>query len=463
MFLRWLAGRTSFCDRKAGFGERRFRPQIELLETRALLSGGGLNPHFGVGGVVTTGFGGNYNLAAAVATQADGKIVVAGENAVLTSGQFTSEEIALARYKRNGALDQSFGTGGKVVTPIGAFDYAVAVAIEKDGKIVVAGGVEDLAATFIKILVVRYNRDGSLDRGFGTGGSVITAIPGEAFAFTDGLALTDDGRIVVIAGGQEGLAVVKYNANGSLDQHFGTGGIVETSSFRGPSTPLDPSGLYTDPEGNAIVVDGAGRIVVAGFATPGPRPFVGTVATLLRYTPDGVLDSLFGYQGVITNVFGVTGYDATAVALRRNGKIVVAGRASDPLSVDDDFALEQFLPNGTPDIKFGFYGIVATATPNEDMDVTGIAIAPNSDIVLVGSTFNLSNQTAGFAMARYTPNGNLDTSFGSGGIVTTFPSHGFFSGFAVAIGRHGDIIVVGTAFDPSTSQSEFAVVEYLPR
>ena len=199
---------------------------------------GTLDASFGTGGKVTTDFAGSGDGAGAIAVQPDGKLVAAG--AATINGQ---ADFALARYNSNGTLDTGFGTDGRVTTDFGGrYEVARSVALQWDGKIVVAGG--SVIGLFNDFAVARYLSDGTLDASFGTGGKVITKFenrpdgmaPGEVSADAKSVAVQPDGKIVV-AGyanieGEEDFALVRYNANGTLDATFGSGGKVITDFGR---------------------------------------------------------------------------------------------------------------------------------------------------------------------------------------------------------------------------------------
>ena len=182
---------------------------------------GNLDTTFGKGGIVITAIG-SSGFAQALVIQPDGKIVAAG-----SSG--SSSDFTLVRYNPDGTLDATFGTGGKVTTAIGSGGWAQALGIQSDDKIVAAGysvnaGINDFT-------LVRYNPNGSLDHNFGTGGKVITPIGSDSSA--SALVIQPDGLIVAagysVNGSNNSFALVRYNANGSLDQNFGTGGKVTTA------------------------------------------------------------------------------------------------------------------------------------------------------------------------------------------------------------------------------------------
>jgi uncharacterized delta-60 repeat protein len=206
---------------------------------------GSLDTAFGIGGEVTTDFS-PVDLAGAIAIQPDGKILNAG-----TIGSNSNRDLAIACYNSDGSLDVAFGVGGKVTTDSGLNEFATALAIQSDGKIVAAGRVSQVrtAAGVIDsdFGVVRYNPNGSLDTTFGVDGKVTTDFVGR----DDGalaLAIQSDGKI--IAAGEmwfppdgtpySGLrsrrgALVRYNKDGSLDTTFGAGGKITTEILGGPS------------------------------------------------------------------------------------------------------------------------------------------------------------------------------------------------------------------------------------
>ncbi len=193
---------------------------------------GSLDSAFGSGGRVTTDFGGRSDNASAVAIQPDGKIL-AGGGADLAGTQF---DFALVRYNVDGSLDSTFGSGGKVTTDFnGGLDAAAALALQTDGKIILAG----FATTGDPhMAMARYNSNGTLDSNFGSAGKVVTNINGTR-DFANAVAIQSDGKI--IAGGSTltplgsfvmfGLA--RYNPDGSLDPAFGSGGRVTTQVVSG--------------------------------------------------------------------------------------------------------------------------------------------------------------------------------------------------------------------------------------
>ncbi|MEO6759697.1 MAG: T9SS type A sorting domain-containing protein, partial [Saprospiraceae bacterium] len=288
-----------------------------------LLENGDLDSTFGVNGRQTTQIGPGESAGFSVALQADGQLVVAG-TAYLSSNQGV---VALARYDAQGQLDPSFGSGGIVLSAIDSLDdHAEAVAIQSDGKIIVAGyamlgGQYDFA-------LARYNPDGSRDTTFGTQGQRVTDFTG----FNDygrAITLQLDGKILVTGTTTAGttiqsIALARYNADGNPDATFGVNG----------KTKFNLNGVSDN--GKAITVQADGKIIVAGY-TYIPIYQVYRFA-LLRLLPTGVLDPSFNGNGVVTTPFQVGNDQAYAVVLQADGRIVAGGHNS-----SNQFALARYL------------------------------------------------------------------------------------------------------------------------
>ena len=234
-------------------------------------SDGSPDTSFGSGGALTTSFGGNFAAASAVMLQPDGKIVVAGTVDFNPDVPGSGLDFALARYNSSGTLDGSFGKGGKVVFDFfGSFDQANSAVLQPDGKIIVVGSASyDSANRDIGFALARFNTDGSTDFGFGTGGKQITDFFG-AGAKANGVALQPDGKFVVAGSASDSatrpvatdIALARYNSDGSLDAGFGIGG----------ETAIPFSNSATE-QGNAVAISTDGKIIVVGaafktFATP---------------------------------------------------------------------------------------------------------------------------------------------------------------------------------------------------
>jgi uncharacterized delta-60 repeat protein len=226
---------------------------------------GSLDTTFGKSGMVTTPIGSGNAVAHALGIQSDGKIVAAG-----SSNNIGNDDFTLVRYNTDGSFDTTFGTGGIVTTTIGSDAYAQALGIQTDGKIVAAGDYYN--GSNYEFALVRYTADGSLDTTFGTGGIVTTTI-GSGNAWANALGIQTDGKIVAAGysynSSNDDFSLVRYNADGSLDTTFGTGGIVTTAIGSG-NAGANALGIQTD-----------GKIVAAGQSSNGSNEdFI-----LVRYWP----------------------------------------------------------------------------------------------------------------------------------------------------------------------------------
>ena len=386
-----------------------------LLTVAALAASGDPDPTFDGDGKVTTDFGG-YDGGSAVAIQSDSKIVVAG---------YASNDFALARYNDDGSLDTTFGTSGITTTNFGGSDGGSSVAIQSDGMIVVAGYANNDFA------LARYNDDGSLDTTFGTSGITTTHF---GYGSDNGraVAIQSDGMIVVAGyadnGSDDDFALARYNTDGSLDTAFGTGGITTTHL----------SG--NDDKGYAIVIQSDGKIIVAGGS--------GSNFTLARYNTDGSLDTDFGTDGATTTHFG-SASAGSGVALQSDGKIIVAGYTSGVGG--SDLALARYDTDGNLDTTFGMSGTTASDVDNGSDYINAIAIQDDDKIVATG--FATVDGSYDLIVARYDAQGNLDTNFGTGGIVLTYFS-GMDFGNGIAIQTDHKIVAVGQV------GGDFGVVRY---
>jgi uncharacterized delta-60 repeat protein len=317
-------------------------------------------------GVVTYDGGSGDDYCFAMAIQSDGKIVVAGR---VHDG--TNADLLVLRYNVNGSLDDSFGTNG-VVTYGGKISaYGIAVAIQSDGKIVVAGHAEAR-----EVLVLRYNPDGSPDSSFGTNG-VATYESGYA-NYGWAVAIDSDGKIVV-AGAigtipDKHVLVLRYNADGALDNSFGANGVVTYDGGGG------------DDYAEEVAIQSDGKIVVSGD-TDNDLDYE---VLVLRFNTDGTRDNGFGTNGVVTYDGGSGDDSGLSVAIQSDGKIVVAGYTDNGL--DYDVLVLRFNTDGTRDNGFGTNG-VATYDGGSGLDhAEPVAIQSDGRIVVGGDSDNGSDR-----------------------------------------------------------------------
>ncbi|HOT92846.1 MAG TPA: delta-60 repeat domain-containing protein [Anaerolineae bacterium] len=336
-----------------------------------------------------------------------------------------------------GDLDLTFSGDGKVTTDfLNTGETAEAVVVQADGKILVAGyRYGGVFPDSYDITVARYLADGALDPNFGVNGKVITNL-GPGFADTaQDMALQSDGKIIVVGGSRYDLATVRYTTAGMLDNTFGVGGVITTDVNQ------------TSEQANAVAIQPDGKIVVAGSANDGIKPAI----ILVRYTTQGALDNGFGANGIVTTTFPEGGVSAQALALQSDGKIVAAGFGA------GNFALARYTTSGALDSTFGAGGIV-TASVGTGQEWYDVAIQPDGKILVAGFCFNES-YAADFTVARFTPEGMLDNTFGVNGVARTDLGHMLDYGLALMLLSDGKIVVAGASGDYLTG-NDFAMVRY---
>ncbi|MDZ4286557.1 MAG: putative Ig domain-containing protein [Prosthecobacter sp.] len=367
---------------------------------------GDLDLTFNTTGQVITPISGQWDDAFGVAVQSDGKIVVAGM-ADMPGGM----DFALIRYNIDGSLDSGFGDDGiRIIDFNGGGDVPQGVVIQSNGKIVVAGysHVGGVGAT--DFAVARCHPDGSLDGTFGSGGKVTTAI-GSSYDSGYSVAVQTDGKILV-AGSSTGangddIAVVRYNTNGSLDAGFGSGGKMITDIAGNPDYAY------------GVAVQSDGKVVVTGYyhatANGGTSGASNVGLVLLRYRTNGTLDTAFGSGGKVTMLVPGGDIFGYAIAMQSDSRIVVAGYAYDSNENDSDIAVVRFNTNGSVDTDFGSGGKAVAGFPGSGSEDRGHSLAIQKDgKIIVGGNFE-----SDVALVRFRANGVLDPSFGSGGTVRT--------------------------------------------
>jgi uncharacterized delta-60 repeat protein len=389
-----------------------------VASSSALGQAGSLDPTFGSGGIVITNFGVNENnfqfVDAALASSGD--IVVAGTVSNAAEGVANSNDIV--RYLPSGALDPSFGTDGIVTLAAPYFASTSGVlSVQANGQILVLTQVE--VDGTLEVALERLNTNGKLDPTFGSGGIVIVNFPAPAdeVASPNLVLAQPDGKILLAGEATPDFRstatpqtiLARYLSNGALDTTFGNGGIVSATAIGTPTT--------------LALLTGDGILVSSGGA---PEQFTSTGALLA--TPTG---------GTVIAV-KVTG----ATTFQSNADFLITGAVRGPFGkTNDESIIERFLVNGTadstfssPDISFGPNGV--------EVDSLAFAIAVDSQgRVIVGGIYE-SPSSDPWGLARVNSNGALDTTFGSGGTVTTpVGLEGFIS--LLLIQPNNEIVAVG--------------------
>src|SRR6476660_1083888 len=383
-----------------------------------------------------------------------------------------------------GSLDPTFGNGGKVLTPGGGASDAI---MQPNGDIVVSTGSG----------VARFLPTGQLDTTFGSGGLPSTGfVGGEGL---QGVALQPDGKIIWVgsqntpgfpAFGTFSFAVARFTANGTLDTSFGTGGQASVEFF---APPMQGAQEFA----RAVLVQPDGKILVAGSARQGQIRFAPIQGALARFNADGTLDTSFGTGGKILSSSLPNGI--TALGLDAAGNIFTLPiRAEFSPSGQADAAVtpaaitasstggsSAFLPSGQFVLANGFSvarhdddiqvqrfnadGSLASASPAFDYSgaagldqardsALAVAVQANGQAVVGGAHFF---STSLFGVARVNPDGTLDTSFGSGGVLTT-TINGNEAVQAILIQPDGKIIAVGNSANNATGQSFIVLARYIP-
>ena len=385
-----------------------------------------LDPGFGNGGITRTSFrSGSNDLGYSLVINSEDRPVVAGSS----DGNF-----AVARYKSDGKLDESFGTKGIVSTGFGPgvkYNYVYSLVIDRLGRLVAAGSSGD------NFVLARYKSDGKLDESFGTKG-VVTTNYGSGYHTWNAMVIDSQERIVVA--GRTGnkkdsdFALARYTSDGKLDRTFGTKGIVTTDFGSG------------DDWGQSLAIDSQGRLIVAGYSNNGNDDDF----ALARYKSDGKLDRTFGTKGIVTTNFGSGNDYGDSLVIDSKGRLVVAGHS------DGDFALACYTSDGKLDSTFGTKGIVTTVLGSVDDWAHSLAIDSRGRIVVAGYSNNGNDED--FALVRYTSDGKLDRTFGIKGIITTDFGFGDEGVRSLSIDSEGRLVVAGGSYNGSNW--DFALARY---
>lgn len=450
---------------------------------------GDLDPTFNGDGRITMEIGTGNSQGVEPVVQTDGKIVVAGQSFIGTKSVFL-----VVRYNPNGSLDTTFDDDGKVFTDfpgsIGA--QSRAIAIQSDGKIVVAGSMGTGSQGFF--VIARYNSDGSLDTSFDSDGFVTFLFGTNSSNTPRDIKIQSDQKIVVVgvtsAGGTptapfNDFGVARLNSDGSFDTTFGTNGRVVTDFLLRPD---DPQSAAIQPDGKIVVV-GTGGTPIAPF----------NLASAVRYNSDGSLDTSFDGDGKLQLNSSISGL-WTDIALQTDGKILCSGQfigtqldfglhrlnadgsadgqAFVPIGAANDFANKVAIqPDGkiivsgysefggldfsimrlnsdlSLDTTFSGDGKARTDLGGNDTH-SGSVLQPDGKIVLVGTH---QASVAQVGMIRYLADGTLDTSLDGDGIVTTITGVSASAMHAAAIQSDGKILMAGVS-SPNVNDNDFTLI-----
>lgn len=386
----------------------------------------------------------DYNLGASVtggvAIQSDNKIVLAGK-VQRSSGKSAVSDFALARFNADGMIDENFGSGGKVTTHVRDFEEPGSIAVQPDGKILIGGystnGANDDFA------LIRYNANGSLDASFNQTGIVLATFDDPTFTidFIEDIILQPDGKIIAVggtspfgAGSRYDFAAMRFNTDGSLDTSFNGTGKIKFS--------LDANHDWA----HGVVLQPDGKIVIFG------EILQNHTLGIARLNANGTFDNSFDQDGKVIILIPNSEFYPSEAALQIDNKFLITGNLISGGN-NTDFAVIRVNNNGTLDSGFGSGGVSRTDFGVNDA-ANHVVIQPNGKIFAVGMAHGAPNNPD-FGVARYNPDGSPDNSFGTNGKIARDLGNNFNDfGTSAAVQKDGKIVVAGT------SGTNFAVARY---
>jgi uncharacterized delta-60 repeat protein len=385
-------------------------------------------------GTFLTGFPDGFDYASRVVFQPDGKYIVVGQ------AWFGNEQFAMTRFNADGTIDTSYGANhiGTQLEPIGSGNAeGYAAAFDSNGRLVVAGhtlGTDNRD----RFAIARFNVDGTLDLSFGGGGSEIALGTGNAGGTT--LAIQSTGRILVGgystgSGGHRVFTVLAYTPNDVVDTTYGSGG-----SYVAADSGND---LYV----NAMALLANDKVLIAGGS--------GTNMIVQRLNADGSLDTTFGTNGTATIA---NGGQAGGISIYSDGRIGVAGGWTD--SSSSHLNVVRLSADGVLDTTYGTSGLASISNnTNNGLYAHGLIILSDGSAVVGANSPNpVQNRVL---IARFTPTGSIDTTFGTGGTgQTIFAGNGEANPRDLVARPGGGYFVPGQGFAAVTSESDSMVVAF---
>lgn len=394
---------------------------------------GSLDATFNGNGKILTSISTGTDEAQDVAIQADGKIVVAGY-----SSNGTNFDYVVVRYNTDGTLDNTFGASGKLVLNISNYDMAYAVAINTDGKIYVAGITG--ATSFYgggNFGVVRLNPNGTTDTTFGTNGVATVTFPGTDY-FTN-MKLQSDGKILLcgynvvdVTGNYSDFSIARLNADGTIDFDFSNDG-KNTVNFN------------SDDRARVMQVDAMGNIYLGGTGSSN--------ICIVKLFSDGSIDTSYGTNGKVNTRYNTQSSNLNDMILLDNGSIVFTGYL---YSTEYEMLVGKLDSTGAFDTSFGTNGATVTDVDNNSEDTAySLVIQPDDKIIISGRSYTSGSYY--FAILRYTNSGLLDNTFSNDGKVLTAFGTSWCMGLASALQSDGKLVVTGSY---GSFNEDFATARY---
>ena len=394
---------------------------------------GSLDTTFNGNGKILTSISTGKDEAQDVAIQVDGKIVVAGY-----SSNGTNFDYVVVRYNTDGSLDNTFGTSGKLVLNISNYDMAYAVAINTDGKIYVAGITG--ATSFYgggNFGVVRLNPNGTTDTTFGTNGVATVTFPGTDY-FTN-MTLQSDGKILLcgynvvdVTGNYSDFSIARLNADGTTDFDFSNDG-KNTVNFN------------SDDRARVMQVDAMGNIYLGGTGSSN--------ICIVKLFSDGSIDTSYGTNGKVNTRYNTQSSNLNDMILLDNGSIVFTGYL---YSTEYEMLVGKLDSSGAFDTSLVTNGATVTDVDNNREDTAySLVIQPDDKIIISGRSYTSGSYY--FAILRYTSSGQLDNTFSNDGKVLTAFGTSWCMGLASALQNDGKLVVTGSY---GSFNEDFATARY---
>nr|WP_237440418.1 hypothetical protein [Alcanivorax sp. DP30] len=356
---------------------------------------------FGNNGLVAVGASTSWNTATSALIQSDGKIVVAGYSDAVTGSY--DPAVSVVRLNADGSLDSGFAVGGKLLINMSSYGEQIyAMAQQADGKLLLSGRIETASNGASAFLAVRLNTDGSLDSGFGSGGKALHSVS-SAYNYSSSVAIQADGKIIAAGrrynGSNSDMALLRYNANGSLDTSFGSNGLVSHAY-----------GASRDVALGVAVLD-SGRIVTVGDSYNGSND----EAAIVAFTAAGAVDASFGNNGKVTLSGGGSIDTANQSIELASGGFLQVGQTRD--GVDTAAAFARFLADGTADTTFGNDGIATFSLSGQELDANAAVELADGRYLIAGEIRPVAPGYSDALLLMLNPDGSVDTGFGTSGYL----------------------------------------------
>ncbi|MBK7943218.1 MAG: hypothetical protein IPJ87_15310 [Flavobacteriales bacterium] len=402
-----------------------------------------LDPMFGNAGQVLLNTPNENDLADDVALMPDGRFVIAGIN-----GPFGDSHTMAARFLSDGQPDPSFGVNGIATTLVALDDMPRSVALRSDGRVLVAGRTNPTNGTNFGY-VVQFTADGSLDTTFGDSGKVVLDQFGGNSEVSDVLVDAQDRALVCGRTKLSGLPynfglVVRLEPDGTFDQQFFGGGVGLASPLGGPAYFLQ------------LTLDVQQRILVVGGAADQNPNYNGQFA-MMRLLDDGTIDTSFASNGFMTLDLTSNEESAQSVRAMLDGRILVGGAAGVPSFGSTSVIIMRFLDNGALDPSWGSGGVMTQYTGDASVAAHALCETADGSVVAVGFVRPFWNQFAGY-ISKSTPDGTLDPTFGTGGILLVADSSTYTMFNGGVLQPDGKLLVAG--FFDGSAYSDVLIQRY---